>query len=72
MGDVVLLNPNGIHHGLSRIRKTEIENIFRMGITDRETERRFADQSVEEDVFVILLRGDVDEDVFAVNTHRDN
>ena len=72
MRDIILLDPYRINQCLHTIRKAKIENIFRMGITERETERRLADLSVEEDVLVILLRVDVDEDVFAINTHRDN
>ena len=54
------------------IRKAEIENIFRMGITNWKTEGRFSYQSVEQDFLVIFPRRDVEKDVFSVNTRSDN
>ena len=47
MGDIILLDPNGINHRLSSILKAEKKNVFRMRITNREAEGRFVNQFVE-------------------------
>ena len=72
MRDIIFLDPHRINQRLHTIRKAEIKNIFRMGITNWKTERRFSYQSVEQDFLVIFPRRDVEKDVFSVNTRSDN
>ena len=72
MGYIILLNPNGINQELYTILKTEKEDILRMGITNRETEGRFADQSVKYNVFIVFPRGDVEKDILAIKTRSDD
>jgi hypothetical protein len=72
MGDIILLDPDGINHRLHIILKAEIENVFWMRIADRETEGRPTYQFVEDGGCILVTCSDIERDVFTVLTRCDN